>query len=168
MRNTLIAYLDIAARPGVILASGLLTLVLTAVFGIVMSVWEFAIIDEMVRPDAVAAHVEAMTDAQRRAHQWLTGTVDLLYPFAYATFFTGVFQRFLSGTPRLILTAMAIAIVPFDLLEGLAQIMILGGKPAWLAVKAVATPVKLALYAPALLMATITLIFAGFRHVLRG
>ncbi|WP_298917115.1 hypothetical protein [uncultured Algimonas sp.] len=109
-----------------------------------------------------------MTDAQRRAHLWLTGTVDIVYPFAYSAFFVGVFRRFLPSRFGWVMIAVALAVVPFDLIEGFAQLLILNGGLDYLGVKAIATSLKLALYIPALGLAMGLLIVAGVRWMRRA
>ena len=136
-------------RPRTLWLAFTATLLLTLVFIIIMAVWDFAVIDEMSDPEKVRAHVEAMTAEQRRVHARLTSTADLLYPFAYSTFFAGMALRWLGRAGPLFAT-VAFLVVPFDLTELVAQVQILGGDFTWLPVKAVATPIKLALYLPAL------------------
>ena len=136
-------------RPRTLWLSFSATLLLTLVFVAVMAMWDFTVIDEMSDPETVRAHVEAMTPLQRRVHIRLTATADLLYPFAYSTFFAGMALRWL-GRAGPLFAVVAFLVVPFDLLELVAQVRILGGDFAWLPVKAVATPIKLALYLPAL------------------
>ncbi len=128
-----------------------LTLVLTALFGVVMAVWDFAIIDEMYRPDAIRDHVAAMSAEQRRVHAWMTGTLDVAYPFAYGALLGGMALRAFPTKKWLLLPILLC--IPADLVEGLSQIMILTGHENWIAVKAIATPVKLVAYATAILIA---------------
>ena len=119
-------------------------LALNVVFAVVMRVYGFAIIDEMWRPADILAHVDAMSAPQRRAHAWLTATVDVAYPLAYAALFGGLA---VGAFPNRAWLALPIVLcVPFDLAEGLSQMMILGGHAEWVAVKAVATPIKLVLF----------------------
>ncbi len=125
-----------------------LTLVLTAAFGVVMAVWDFAIIDEMYRPDAIRAHVAEMSAEQRRVHAWMTGTLDVAYPFAYGACLGGMALRAFPDKRWLLLPILVC--IPADLVEGLSQVMILTGHDGWVAVKAVATPVKLAAYITAI------------------
>ena len=106
-----------------------LTLTLTAIFGIVMHVWQFQIIDEMWNPAKIAAHIEAMSPAQRRAHAWLTGTVDVLYPFAYTALFLGMAMKYFRGAGWK-LYAPIVGTIPFDLTEGLVQVLALNGYEA--------------------------------------
>ena len=117
---------------------------LSVVFGVVMALFDFAIIDEMWEPAAILAHVEAMSPAQRTAHAWLTGTVDVAYPFAYAALFGGLA---VAAFPQARWLALPILLcVPADLVEVLSQVMILSGHEEWVAAKAVATPIKLVLF----------------------
>ena len=125
-----------------------LTLLMTALFGVVMAVWDFVIIDEMFRPDAIRAHVAEMSAEQRRVHAWMTGTLDVAYPFAYGAFLGGMVLRAFPAKRWLLLPILVC--IPADLVEGLSQVMILTGHDGWVAVKAVATPVKLAAYITAI------------------
>jgi len=122
-----------------------LTLILTIIFGIVMHVGEFGIIDEMFVAEDILAHIDAMSPRQRAIHAWLTGTVDVLYPFAYGAFYVGIaikyFERY-----GIWLAIPSLFVIPADLVEGLSQVMILSGHEAFIDLKLIATPVKLVLY----------------------
>lgn len=133
--------------------------VLTLSFGIVMQVWDFVIIDEMFDQAQIRAHIEAMTLEQRSVHALLTSTVDVAYPFAYATFQAGMAYRYLGRWGRWI-ALLSIVCVPVDLLEGFAQVMLLQGNEPYMALKLIATPVKLALFIPGFLGALIAVGFA--------
>lgn len=143
--------------------SFMLVAVLSAVFGIVMLVGGFTIIDEMQDPQKVRDHVEAMTERQRMTHAWLTATVDVLYPFVYASLFAGLSLRFLGKSGPIFATIAALAI-PADLVEGFAQVIILHGGFEILPVKAVATPIKLALSGTAAAGAIVALLVAARRR----
>ena len=154
-------------RPRTLWLAFAATLLLTLVFIAVMAIWDFTVIDEMSDPETVRAHVEAMTPQQRRVHARLTMTTDLLYPVAYSTFFAGMALRWL-GRAGPLFAAVAFLVVPFDLLELVAQVQILGGDFTWLPVKAVATPAKLALYLPALAATLVAAAVAARSHLRRS
>ena len=125
---------------------------LNLVFLAVMQGYGFVIIDEMWQPATVAAHVEAMSDTQRRAHAWLTGTADVAYPFAYAALLGGLAVRAFPDHEWLAFPILLC--VPVDLIEALSQVMILTGADMdpWLAVKSIATPIKLVLFVAGVLI----------------
>jgi hypothetical protein len=123
---------------------------LTAVFGLVMTIWEFQIIDEMWRADAIRAHVADMSQTQRHVHAVMTATLDVAYPLSYAAFFGGLTW---AGFPNRAWLLLPIFLcVPVDLLEGLSQVMILIGHEDWIVVKVIATPVKLILFVSGVLI----------------
>jgi len=123
-----------------------LTVLLTLGFGIVKYFGQFIIIDEMYAEDDIRAHIAAMTPYQRTLHAWLTGTIDVACPFAHGGFYAGMALRFF-GRYRLWLAAPSCLAIPFDLMEGFAQIMLLTGHDNYMALKLIATPVKLGLFA---------------------
>jgi hypothetical protein len=123
----------------------LATLVLTVTFGVVMHLWQFQIIDEMFVAEDISAHIAAMSLEQRSVHAWLTGTVDVAYPFAYAAFFIGVVIKSFDRK-WMWLALPSILVVPADLVEGFAQVMLLNGHETFMPIKVIATPVKLALF----------------------
>jgi len=137
----------------------ILTVILTIIFGIVMHFGQFVIIDEMFAAKDITAHIDAMSFHQRMVHAWLTGTIDVLYPFAYGAFFIGIavkeFGRF-----GFWLALPSILVIPADLVEGLAQVMLLTGQDAFMGLKLIATPIKLVLYIFGLCVTILGLIFA--------
>jgi hypothetical protein len=128
-----------------------LTLILTLGFGVVTHLWQFAIIDEMYVAEEIRDHIEAMTKEQRHVHAWMTGTLDVAYPFAYGAFFIGIALRYF-GRFGLFLALPSLLCIPADLIEGLAQIMLLTGHEGWMAVKLIATPIKLLLFGTGLVV----------------
>lgn len=64
-------------------------LFMTAMFGGVMAIWDFEIIDEMSNPKLIIAHIEKMTATQRMVHVLVTGTLDVAYLFVTALYFLG-------------------------------------------------------------------------------
>jgi len=120
-------------------------LILTLCFGLIMHIWEFGIIDEMYAPEKIIAHIEAMTPLQRRVHAVMTGTIDVLYPFAYGSFFIGMAKRYFVkyGTW---LALPSLLVIPADLAEGITQIFLLNGHYDFADLKAIFTPLKLGLY----------------------
>lgn len=131
-------------------------MILTLSFGVVMHVWEFLIIDEMFDPAQIRVHIARLSQEQRTVHVALTATADVAYPFAYAAFQAGMAYRYLGRWGRWV-GLLSIFCVPVDLLEGFAQVMLLQGNEAFLALKSTVTPVKLALYIPGLMGALIAI-----------
>jgi hypothetical protein len=138
------------------------TLMLTLVFGVVMHVWKFHIIDEMFNAGQITDHIAAMSPEQRHVHAWLTGTIDVAYPFAYSAFFIGVAVRSF-GLNGVLLSIPSVLVIPADLLEGGAQIMLLTGHEGFMPLKLIMTPTKLLLFGSGLV---ITL--AGLLNLLRN
>ncbi|NNU16626.1 hypothetical protein HK107_09865 [Parvularcula sp. ZS-1/3] len=143
--------------------SFILVALLSATFGIVMLLSGFTIIDEMQDAQKIRDHVEAMTERQRMTHAWLTATVDVLYPFVYASLFAGLSLRFLGKAGPFFAIIAALAI-PADLVEGFAQVIILHGGFEVLPVKAVATPIKLPLSGTAGAASIVALLIAARRR----
>ena len=119
--------------------------ILTLCFGLIIHIWEFGIIDEMYAPEKIIAHIENMTPLQRRVHAIMTGTIDVLYPFAYGGFFIGMAKRhFVKYGTWLALPSLLV--IPADLAEGITQIFLLNGHYDFAGLKAIFTPLKLGLY----------------------
>lgn len=137
-----------------------LTLGLTLAFGVVMKIWNFGIIDEMYHAEQIRAHIEAMSPKQRIVHAWMTGTLDVAYPFAYGALFIGVAVK-VFGRYGLWLALPSIGVIPADLIEGFSQIMLLTGHENFMAVKLIATPIKLVLWLSGLFIAIAGLIKLG-------
>lgn len=140
------------------------TIVMTVLFGVIMKVWDFTIIDEMSDPAAISAHIDAMTATQRNVHAWMTGTLDVAYPLAYGAFFVGMALRFL-GRWRMVLALPGVLVVPVDLLEGVIQILALTGVDSVIWAKAYVTPLKLFLWFAALGVAVLAAAIAIRRRI---
>lgn len=156
--------LDVLSRTKTLWATFLLTIVLTIIFGIVMHVGQFGIIDEMFVAEDIRAHIDAMTPRQRTIHAWLTGTVDVIYPFAYGAFFIGVALKYF-GRFGIWLALPSFLVIPCDLTEGFAQVMLLTGHDAYMDLKLIATPAKLILYIMGLLITAAGLLLGGKRRL---
>ncbi len=131
------------------------TILMTLMFGIIMRVWDFGIIDEMSDPEEIKAHIANMSATQRSVHAVMTATLDVAYPLAYGGFFIGVALRFF-GKLGPWLAIPSFLVIPVDLMEGVTQVMALTGNESLLWLKAILTPTKLALY------------FAGLAVALNG
>ena len=145
MSRLLTDRLQFLTRNRILWATFLTTLALTVMFGVVMQIWQFEIIDEMYVADQILAHIDAMTPEQREVHAWLTATIDVAYPLAYGGFFIGVA---LKAFPRagLLLALPSMLVIPTDLIEGFAQVMLLSGDASYIDIKVAATPIKLMLF----------------------
>lgn len=123
----------------------LTTLALTIGFGMVMHVWDFGLIDEMHDSTLILAHIDAMTPLQRTVHIWMTATLDVAYPFAYAGFFIGMAIRHFPKAGKY-LALPNVLVIPTDLSEGLVQVLLLNGVDTVVGLKTILTPLKLGLF----------------------
>ena len=139
-----------------------LTVALTAAFGLVMYFGQFGIIDEMYIAEDIRAHIDAMTPRQRMMHAWMTGTLDIAYPLAYGAFFMGMAMKYFERFGRW-LALPSFLVIPADLIEGFAQIMLLTGHESFMGLKLIATPAKLTLFLLGLCITIFALFLAGRR-----
>ncbi|MEO1405395.1 MAG: hypothetical protein AAFV54_02750 [Pseudomonadota bacterium] len=135
---------------------GLFYLVLTIGFGIVIAVFDLHIIDEISNPDRVLEVVSSFGPEQRQAHFWMTLILDMPYPLAYGGFYIGLALRFF-GRWGPLLALPALITIPADLIENTAQLFILAGQEHFAWIKQYVTPVKLAGFIPASILAIIAL-----------
>ena len=149
------------AEKRVLTATFVSTLVLTALFGIVMAVWDFQLIDEMYRASEIEAHVLAMSPTQRTVHIWMTATLDVLYPLVYGGFFIGAARRFYDHRW---LVLPSLLVIPTDLAEGVVQVFLLSGHMEALPLKEILTPLKFAFYFPALAIALLGIARSAIRR----
>ena len=125
----------------VLLLSLSVTAALTALFPVVAGHFGLTLLDALADPAEARALIRGLTDDQKEAHAWITGTLDVAYPLAYGALFLGATFRFFPRKGALLAIPILIG-VPADFLEGLVQILALTGQVDWLAAKAVLTPVK--------------------------
>lgn len=137
-------------------ASGLIYLFLTIGFGIVISIFDLHIIDEVWDPERVREIVSAFSPEQRHAHFWMTLILDMPYPLAYGIFYIGLALRFF-GRWGPLLAAPAIITIPADLIENTVQLFILAGHENFAWMKLYVTPIKLLGFIPASILALIAL-----------
>lgn len=159
--------LKFLTRTSVLWGLGLSFLALTVAFGLWIKVYDLHIIDEIADPDQIRAVVAAMSETQRKAHWWMTLVLDYAYPLAYGGFFAGLAVRFL-GRWGVWLALPALICIPADIIENTAQLFILSGEEAWLAVKAIATPIKLLSFVLSGLIALLALGVAAKRRFFPG
>lgn len=158
-----VCVLGYLSRSKTIWATFALTIVLTLSFGVVMRIWDFGIIDEMYNAEKISAHISAMTETQRSVHAWMTATLDVAYPFAYGAFFIGVAIKAF-GKHGKWLALPAILVIPADLLEGLSQVFLMNGHEDFMALKVIATPVKLVLYVTGLVITCVGAVILYLRR----
>ena len=132
------------------------TLIMTMIFGLIMQVWGFEIIDEMYDATAILAHIDAMTSAQRTAHIWMTATLDVAYPLSYGALFIGMALRFF-GKAALWIALPSMLVIPVDLTEGIVQVFLLNGYSDIAYLKEIVTPLKLLLFVWGFVFALIAL-----------
>lgn len=116
-----------------------------------MYVWGFIIIDELYDAQQITNHIADMSPHQRKIHLVMTATLDVIYPFTYASFFVGVTLKAFPGL--WLLAAPSLLCVLFDLVEGYSQVMLLSGHDEYMATKTMTTPVKLFLFATSTMIA---------------
>ena len=129
-----------------------------------MHVWDFGIIDEMFVEEEILQHISAMSDEQKRVHVITTATLDVAYPFAYGFFHAGMAYRYLGGWGKWVAAPLIWICMPVDLVEGFAQVMLLRGQSEYVGLKAIVTPIKLAVFMPSLVFTIIALLVLGFHH----
>lgn len=149
-----------------IIVLGLAFLALTLGFGAWIQAYDLHIIDEISDPDQIRAVVAAMTPEQRSAHWWMTLVLDYFYPLAYGGFFAGMALRFF-GKAGPFLALPAFICIPADVVENTVQLFILSGDESLIWLKAIMTPLKLATFIPAALIALIGLGIALYRRFIR-
>ncbi len=143
---------------------GLSTVLLTLGFGIWIQLFDLHIIDEISEPDKIRAVIAAMTPEQRSAHWWMTLVLDYAYPLAYGGFFAGMALRFF-GKVGPWLAIPAFICIPADIVENTVQLFLLSGDESLIWLKAIMTPLKLATFIPAAIIALIGIGIAIYRRV---
>lgn len=138
------------------------TLLLTLVFVLVMRIWQFQIIDKLQAAEQITQHIATMSNTQRNVHIWLTGTVDVAYPFVYSGFFIGVAIRSF-GLNGILLSIPSFLVIPADLLEGISQIILLTGNETLMQLKLIMTPTKRFLF-----VAGLVITLMGLLNLLRN
>lgn len=136
---------------------------LTLGFGVWIERYDLHIIDEISDPDKIRAVIAAMTPEQRSAHWWMTLTLDYAYPLAYGGFYAGMALRFF-GKLGPWLAIPALVCIPADIVENTVQLFLLSGDEGLIWLKAIMTPVKLATFIPASIIALIGIGIAIYRR----
>jgi hypothetical protein len=141
-----------------LLTLGLLTLIMTGLFGLVMHVSGFMIIDELYSAPIILSHISQLSPYQTTVHIWMTATLDVAYPFAYGFLFIGITLRAFAKY-RIWLIFPSIAVIPIDLMEGIVQILLLLGNEQFVVFKTVLTPLKLILFSCGFVISILGLIY---------
>lgn len=153
--------IEFLTRPRTLWVLVVLTLVQTALFGLVMFIWDFHIIDEIYKPEQLLAHLEGMSPLQKKVHLWMTATLDVLYPLTYGPLFVGAalygFKRY-----GVLLACLIALVIPFDLAEGVTQVLLLQGHTELASLKTLFTKGKFVFYGLGLIVAFISL-YRGMR-----
>ena len=152
--------------PRIIWISGIITALLSAAMLYWIQKHGLHIIDEISSPEKVKTVLAAQTPAQHDAHFWMTLLMDIPYPFAYGIFFAGLIMFTFKKWGR-ILALPAFICIPADTIENISQLFILRGDMGPLAVKAIATPIKLGTYIPAFIFAFVSLGIIIYRRFIR-
>jgi len=129
-----------------------MTLLMTAAFAAVPSIFGITLIDGLSEPNAVWKTIEDMSESQRHTHQWLTATLDVAFPLVYGSLFAGAALRFFGSAGKW-LAVPALLVIPVDLVEGAVQICLLGLDREGLEAKAVLTQTKVVLFVTAAVLA---------------
>ena len=145
---------------------GLAFLALTLGFGVWIQAYDLHIIDEISDPDQIRAVVAAMTPEQRSEHWWMTLVLDYFYRLADGGFFAGMALRFF-GKAGPLLALPSLICIPADIIENTVQLFILSGDESLIWLKAIMTPLKLATFIPAALIALIGIGIALYRRFFR-
>ena len=157
---------DFLTNGKTIVFLGLAFLALTLGFGAWIQAYDLNIIDEISDPDQIRAVVAAMTPEQRSAHWWMTLVLDYFYPLAYGGFFAGMALRFF-GKAGPLLALPSFICIPADIIENTVQLFILAGDESLIWLKAIMTPLKLATFIPAALIALAGIGIALYRRFFR-
>ena len=110
-------------------------------FAYVKFQWDLTLIGAISVPVDVRAAISEMTAEQKIAHAWLTGTVDVAFAFVLGGLFAGIILR---GFERFgkYLALLPLASIPFELFEGVIQVLALIDAYDFLDLKSIITPVK--------------------------
>jgi hypothetical protein len=143
---TLKPIFDAITQTKVLWCLFLSTLIGTALFSYCASQFGITLLDGVSSSTQAQSIIESMSAEQRLAHVWITGTLDVLYPFIYGLFFAGVALRCFPRAGK-VFSFPILLVIPTDLFEGLIQILALSGNSEMLVLKEIVTPLKFGLFA---------------------
>ena len=121
-------------------------------FVLIMSTYDFVLIDEMWDLEAIRAYIGELSHEQKRAHIWTTASLEVLFPLAYGAFYIGLTMRVFERFGRWLILP-AVAAIPIDLTEGVVQVLALNGQADVIWHKVWVTPWKLGLFMAASVIA---------------
>ena len=117
--------LETFAKRNIIILSGTAFLALMYAFQwIHAGVGDGPLLDRLLTVSDARQRLAEMTSDQIRIHLIGTATIDMVYPFAYAIFFSGLLYR-LGGTWQKTLVFLPLIGACFDLVENLIQVAVL-------------------------------------------
>lgn len=137
--------LSVLLRPWLFWFSLAGALVCTGLFQWLSQIYQLQLLDAMWIPEQARSAIATMSEAQRSAHIWITGTLDVVYPMLYGLFFINAGCRYWPKLTRWIVRLCALLVLS-DLLEGVVQLLALLGWADLLVCKLLLTPAKLALF----------------------
>ena len=129
------------AHPRILIAMTILVVILTYGFSYFNRLVGDTYLDTLASSDKVQKTIRLMSPAQRRAHFWITATLDTIYPIAYGGLLIGFAMCMAGRYKRWAIIATFITIVA-DFLENVVQMLALKGNTTVIAAKALLTPVK--------------------------
>ena len=159
--------LKFLTRTKFLWAAFVVSLIMLAAFGAVMRVWNFEMLDMMDTAKDVSAALDSMTLEQRRAHIIMTLSLDVAYPLTTAALLGGLVLKFF-GRGSLWLALPALGFLAADLIEGVAQIMLLSGQTDFMDLKLIMTPLKMQLLTIAFIFALAACLFGVFQKLRRA
>ncbi|UTW55260.1 hypothetical protein [Kordiimonas sp. SCSIO 12610] len=140
------------------------TVIISISFVLVMGYWDFVVIDEIIDIEQLRHHISELTSTQRSVHTWATLTLDVLYPFAYASLFISLALRAFKDWGKYFALPSLICI-PTDLTEGIIQVLLLNDIANLYALKVNVTALKFTLFGVGFLVAIIALVKLCVEHI---
>ncbi|MEM7302042.1 MAG: hypothetical protein AAF468_13240 [Pseudomonadota bacterium] len=117
--------LDFFAQTRTIVISLLAVAVLSVAFGwVFLGIGNEPMLDAYLFGSEARERLRGLSPAETRIHIIGTATIDMLYPFAYGIFLSGVLYR-LAGAWRNWLAVLPLLAIGFDLFENIVQLLAL-------------------------------------------
>jgi len=126
-----------------------------------------ALLDMKLTVPDTAARLAEMTGAQRRAHLWVTLSLDTIYLLAYGGFLAGFAAHF-AGRHAATIALPGLLLMLADLSENMLIVACLTGHEALIPAKVAATQIKWFLFLLALALALGSGLTALVRHLRAG
>ncbi|MBE9066430.1 hypothetical protein IQ260_07170 [Leptolyngbya cf. ectocarpi LEGE 11479] len=121
-----------------------LTVLLMLTILMVASRFHLPLLDRISSPNKARDKIEEMDARQRKAHVWITATLDVALPLSYGYLFAGTALRFFPKYGAYLILPALLAIL-VDLTEGGIQILALTSVADLLELKKYVTPLKFGL-----------------------